>query len=506
MSEQNKSNISAGFWYDSPESIENWFYGVFEGGGAKGVAYSGALLAMAKERCWFRAVAGASAGAITAAIVASGLSPDEMKEKTDSALNQVQTGVWAGLYRLQNAEGYFPSEKLRGWLNELFKSQIALKTQVIPVSDVTFLELYTATGIELNVVAADLSSKNQVIFSHNETPNCAVADAVVASSSIPFAFASSILQVAQGEANARIFHHTIVDGGVWSNFPMYIFEDTAFRKRYSRVPQKIDSRYILGFLLNEGEDQAPPRGERIKFVGAIPVSEFYAKEWSRENRLADDKPIALTSRIGAWLLFPFALLGRLLDRNSGVERGRWPTPNSNLAKYLVQSVNGLLSGIYPILFGILVCAIVAIGAWEVTSFIIADQLNTIPDTDWSQPSSYTSRTIGVILASIGLAIGILFLFVAILGVVANRILLRASRRILYGLVTTFVAGSGAPEWLVREKKNIVALPIPPTVSTLSFDMKPEDRDDLIESAKKATLHKLAELLPEINEMRSGKTP
>ena len=93
------------YWYGKDGTIDHWFWGVFEGGGAKGVAYSGALLAMAEKKCWFRGVAGASAGAITAALVASGLSPegDEMERETESALKHVQTGVWTGLRRIQTS-------------------------------------------------------------------------------------------------------------------------------------------------------------------------------------------------------------------------------------------------------------------------------------------------------------------------------------------------------------------------------------------------------------------
>jgi predicted acylesterase/phospholipase RssA len=46
--------------------------GVFEGGGAKGVAFVGALAFMKRHGLRFRRVAGTSAGAITAALIASG--------------------------------------------------------------------------------------------------------------------------------------------------------------------------------------------------------------------------------------------------------------------------------------------------------------------------------------------------------------------------------------------------------------------------------------------------
>ena len=53
--------------------------GVFEGGGALGTAYVGALRALHDNNIWFRRVAGNSAGAITAALIAAGFSAPEMQ-------------------------------------------------------------------------------------------------------------------------------------------------------------------------------------------------------------------------------------------------------------------------------------------------------------------------------------------------------------------------------------------------------------------------------------------
>jgi predicted acylesterase/phospholipase RssA len=139
MERQSPQDLPAHYWYGTPGVIEHWFYGVFAGGGAKGIAYSGALLAMKEQNCWFIGVAGASAGAITAALVASGLSPEEMENATDSALRQVQTGIWAGLRRLQKATGYFPSDGLRVWLDDLFGTQVSRKTGTM--HNVTFRQL-----------------------------------------------------------------------------------------------------------------------------------------------------------------------------------------------------------------------------------------------------------------------------------------------------------------------------------------------------------------------------
>ena len=52
--------------------------GVFEGGGAKGLVYVGALRACEERELRFGAVAGSSAGAITAMLVACGYTADEV--------------------------------------------------------------------------------------------------------------------------------------------------------------------------------------------------------------------------------------------------------------------------------------------------------------------------------------------------------------------------------------------------------------------------------------------
>ena len=494
MDKQRPPTLPAQYWYGRPGAIEHLFYGVFEGGGAKGVAYSGALLAMAESKCWFMAVAGASAGAITAALVASGLPPEDMESMTDKALKLVRTGVWAGLRRLRSTTGYFQTDSLRTWLNCIFKEQVE-KSGVIPAADVTFDELYVATGIELNVVATDLSLKTQVIFSHIETPNCAVADAVVASSSIPFAFPGRLLQAAEGEGTDRLSLHTIVDGGVWSNFPIHLFEDKTFRKSHGREPEEIEPGRVLGFLLQEHEEQAPPRGENVKFVEAVQVRKFKAREWSGDGKTEADVRSNLGSKIGASALYPFSLLGRFVELNAGVDRGRWPTPRSPLARNLVYSINGLLGGTYPLFFGALGFGVVVAGAWQVISFLGTDQLNALQATDWADIWSYFARPFIVVLTLLAVAVAILVVFASLLGFIANFLLLRASRRILYGLVTTYVAGPGAPEWMAK-RRNVIALPIPSAVKTLTFEMTAETRRDLITSAKQATFAKLETLLSE----------
>ena len=57
-------------WWKDPSDY-TLVAGVFEGGGAKGISYLGAMCAMKKKELWFNAVAGASAGAMTALAIAA---------------------------------------------------------------------------------------------------------------------------------------------------------------------------------------------------------------------------------------------------------------------------------------------------------------------------------------------------------------------------------------------------------------------------------------------------
>src|ERR1700737_1357633 len=58
-------------------------YGIFEGGGAKGYAHVGALKAAEERGIEFRAVAGTSIGAVSAAFVAGGFQADELYIKRE---------------------------------------------------------------------------------------------------------------------------------------------------------------------------------------------------------------------------------------------------------------------------------------------------------------------------------------------------------------------------------------------------------------------------------------
>jgi NTE family protein len=500
MTPQTHVQAPAVYWYQEPSSVEHWFHGVFEGGGAKGLAYAGALRALSERRCWFRAVAGSSAGAITAALIAAGLDPDEMSRETERALKCFQTEFRDGLNRFSETGGCFPSEPFLEWLNDVLVNQVNKAGQGHK-GKVTFEELFTVTKIELNIVAADLSLQQQVIFSYLETPNCAVADAVVASSSIPFAFPSRLLRVPEprGEKEKKSFHHTIVDGGVWSNFPLFVFEDRNFRRFYARKPQEIDRAQVLGFLLDRGREEDVPRGEEIKFDWDVSPWNVIAREWRDDDEEKSiEEPTGSSPSLLTWPLWPFAMLGRFVARvEGGRVRGRWPRPRRRWNRYLVDIVTGFQGGINGNVLFWLVCLIAWVGpALGIWYLVKAEWIDFWEIVGQVRTGNYDSNIVIdplrmifflVLIALLGLAMCVSFF-----SLFAVHTSFHATRAILYGLVTTYVNGPGAPAW-TRKKENIIALPIPPNVTTLSFEIDPSTRERLAHAAYQATIQKLDRL-------------
>jgi NTE family protein len=215
--------------------------GVFKGGGAKGVAYVGALGACEQRGVQFEAVAGSSAGAITAVLVAAGLDAAEMRRLMPQALAAIQSPLRAtfGIGR----SSLLSNDRLRDWLDRLLIEQLALRG-CVPAGGprCTFDDLFAATEVGIYVVAMDLATRQPIVFSHELTPLMPIADAVVASSAIPVAFPPSLVEI-DGEI------HRLVDGGAYANYPSFVFDDPSFRA-FHRLPTCEDVPTI-GFVLDQ---------------------------------------------------------------------------------------------------------------------------------------------------------------------------------------------------------------------------------------------------------------
>ena len=197
---------------------------VFEGGGVRGLAYIGALQAVedAGIRPDVTAVAGTSAGAITAALVAVGYSSKELHDTLlDMNLTMFQDGGLTGPVRVVRDYGFFRGDAFLRWMRE----RIAEKTGD---GHATFSDVHAATGMDLRVVVTNLSLHSAQQLSHETVPDMEVALGVRMSMSIPLFFAA----VRDGGA-------VYVDGGAVWNYPLTIFDTGAVD----------DEKRTLGFHL-----------------------------------------------------------------------------------------------------------------------------------------------------------------------------------------------------------------------------------------------------------------
>jgi NTE family protein len=269
--------------------------GVFEGGGVKGIAFVGALEAAGEvgiER-WVN-VAGTSAGAIIASLLAVGYQPRELRrilEATDYAT--FADYGWGGRFigGARNAlrgRGLCPGKAFTDWLAERFEES------PLRNPDPTFADVQRDLPADLSdaerdraryrlrVVASDVTEGRMLVLPddiedyQDEHGNqltkdgLAIARAVRMSMSFPYFFEPVTLYRDDGP-------HLIVDGGLLSNFPVFLFDG-------DKPPLR---RWTFGFRLYGGEPPEHPTYRRVpRPLWPLPLAKamfFSATEaWDRK--------------------------------------------------------------------------------------------------------------------------------------------------------------------------------------------------------------------------------
>jgi predicted acylesterase/phospholipase RssA len=208
-------------------------WGVFEGGGVRAAAFAGAYRAATDLGISFSRVAGTSAGALTAALVAAGAAPDFVDKHlvnkdfssflipSDTAgtpfrtryslldkLRSVTSGrLWFGL-TLLNYGGLYSSRHVEEWIEALLKELLAPAVPAVKNRPVRFDDL----PVPLHLLATDVLHGRPKLWSRETTPGASVSFAVRCSCSIPFFF-----QPVQSNGDL------CVDGGMLSNLPSFVF-------------------------------------------------------------------------------------------------------------------------------------------------------------------------------------------------------------------------------------------------------------------------------------------
>ena len=507
------------------DGVSRFVAGVFEGGGAKGILYRGALEAMVEDRdrpTWFAAVAGASAGAITAMLIAAGLRPDQVAAETAEGLQALrQPRLLNGVLRMREGVSYLDQESLLSWLRDVLELHVGELTGAPGGGTVTFGELFGLTSVELDVVAVDLARRRPVVFNHLLTPACGVADAVVASAAIPLAFESQTLLIPGMEPQSTPTTGLIVDGGVISNFPMWVFTDRSFRE-WAGLEQLSIAIPVVGFLLDEpGDPDAAtpdlyadsiffPDPARFRTLGGFrsalergsPTPDEL-KSWKFRPR-PERPPKQQTTRrswAGLLALAPWALskvllswIPLLLRRNAGGDRGRWPTPKNRWVALLVDWYDALMTGVRPpgvFLAGFVVTSLtIFVGAYYAAWRPLARLIQDIIDG-----SAATSDAWLLLLLVPASLLPVYAWMLLTMLFTSGWIFHRTIQQSGYGLLRTFLQNPAAPPWAGKAPDDIVVrLPVPQdSLTTLHDNLSEQARAVALEDARAATRTMLHDL-------------
>ena len=215
--------------------------GVFSGGGMKGFAYVGAIQELEERGIRFKRVAGTSAGAILATFIAAGFNAKELEQIFDelnlkALLDPPKIFVnlpflkWVNLYKRY---GMYRGKLLEKWFHEKLATKGVCSFGDLPHG-------------ALKLVASDLTNGKILVLPDDlknygiECDQFPVSRALRMSCGLPFFFEPAYLKNGHNEC-------VIVDGGVLSNFPLWIY-DNGFKERP-----------VLGMKLSSASDDMPPR-------------------------------------------------------------------------------------------------------------------------------------------------------------------------------------------------------------------------------------------------------
>lgn len=234
---------------------------VFSGGGVKGIAFVGAIKVFEEMGYRFRKLAGTSSGAIVASLLAAGYTGDEINQliRTLDYKRIIAKNIWDRIplgrpLRLLFKKGLYSGDYLENWIDQ----------QLVRKNVSTFSDL---PPDRLQIIASNLSKgtilqfpKDAHLFTHRPE-KMKISRAIRMSISIPFFFDPIRIK------NKEVEY--IVDGGVISNFPIWLFDHETPDKiptfgfnirsknteHYYKISDPFTMLYALISVMLENQDQ-----------------------------------------------------------------------------------------------------------------------------------------------------------------------------------------------------------------------------------------------------------
>jgi len=298
---------------------------VFEGGGAKGMVFVGALDEFFRRGHTPGRLMGTSAGAITAALTAAGYTTEEMltalaekdaEEKPVFASfmaapsgfpeNLIKEGAFSrllknfdlpfvpdfieepieqfvlrffseknpanNLFSLVELGGWYSADNFLKWLSQKL-DEGTFQGKPRRFSNLSMKQFFEATGKDLTLIVADTTGEMMLAINHRTAPDCPVVWAVRMSMSIPMLWQEVIWREEWGKYRGKdIGGHAIVDGGLLSNFPIELFISNS--KVVTSLMGEKKHENVMGLLIDEKLPVPGAESPAETTKGGIKVSEL----------------------------------------------------------------------------------------------------------------------------------------------------------------------------------------------------------------------------------------
>lgn len=237
------------------------------GGGICAIAHVGALIELSKHiplkaiKEWM----GLSAGSLVAMCIYIGFTLEELYDVCTR-------------FDFTNIKEY---DSVPGWLlhfgidtgerlNKLIEACLHVKGLS---SDITFKECYEKFGGKsLKIIATDLNTASSIIFCPQKTPDYKIANAVRASMSYPYYFQPFICPISG---------HYLSDGGIISNYPMFV------------IPKAEHSRTLSILIRTSVEREDDLSSLDLEELIMRPIKIVFTERTNIESRFYDSKCIQI---------------------------------------------------------------------------------------------------------------------------------------------------------------------------------------------------------------------
>ena len=309
---------------------------VFEGGGAKGMVFVGAYEEFEKRGHTIGRLLGTSAGAITATLLAAGYTshemlnalnerekgkpvfagfmgepapftegeirssairtllrninikilPDILENRVDDSIAQMlaENPRYRHFFAFVERGGWYSAERFVSWLQARLDSG-PWKGRVRRFSSMNLGQFFAETEIDLSVVASDTTDGRLLVFNHHTAPDCPLVWAVRMSMSIPLVWDEVVWSQSWGTYLGQdIKGHTIVDGGLLSNFPIELFISDEPQVTHLMGPKRNNA--VIGLLIDESLPVSPAPRARGLWVD-VEVKPEELRTVQRLRRLAN---------------------------------------------------------------------------------------------------------------------------------------------------------------------------------------------------------------------------